>query len=146
MVTFHHIKHKPIGGNASPLFYEFQKCSNMHNNDDSDAWLPFFLESVELVYAPPADFLPPWWLSGLVSRWNFFTKKALPNTGRDNFSIFNWNPAFDLALAPIIEVKDWDNPSEDYWWACVRDQLMQPYRQASLWKTKSLISWRKRNC
>ena len=31
MMTFHHMKHKSVGSNASPLIQEFRKGSNLHN-------------------------------------------------------------------------------------------------------------------
>ena len=89
-------------------------------------WLPFFLQSVELTDVPLSDFLPPWWLSVLVSKWGFFAKEALPDSGTGCFCTLNLNPAFGLALSPFLKVKDWNKSGEDYCWVWVRDQLIQP--------------------
>ena len=78
-------------------------------------WLPFFLGKVEWVDAPPADFLPPWQLSVLLSKWNFCAKEATPDTSTACFCTLNRNLAFGLALAHFMEDEDWDNPSEDSW-------------------------------
>ena len=36
MVILHHIKHKPIGSNASPLIQEFRKGTNRIPDEDDD--------------------------------------------------------------------------------------------------------------
>ena len=58
------------------------------------------------------DFLPPWWLLLVVSNWGFFAKKAQPDTIIDNFCTLNLDPAFHLAMTPLIQVKNWGNLSE----------------------------------
>ena len=100
----------------------------------------------ELVDAPSADFLPPWWLSVLVSKWVFCPQEAQPHTSTDHFCSLNMNPAFGLALALLIEAEDWHNPSEYCCWVFAKDQLKQPWRQASLGGTVSWTLWRKENC
>ena len=49
-------------------------------------------------------------------------------------------------LGTLLEGKDWDKPMEDCCWTCTRDQLIQPYRQASLGGITSLTLQRKGNC
>ena len=51
-----------------------------------------------------------------------------------------------LVLPPLLEGKDWGKPMEDCCSACTREQLIQPYRQASLGGNTSLRLWRKGNC
>ena len=77
MVAPNHIKHKPVGCNASPLIKKFEKHTNLKHvvdvDDEEDEEVegsgtsgvhqppcpPFLLDSVELVETvPPADFLP----------------------------------------------------------------------------------------
>ena len=51
-----------------------------------------------------------------------------------------WNPIQGLALPPLLDGKDWDKPMEHCCWTC-RDQLIWPYRQASLGGITSLRLW-----
>ena len=95
---------------------------------------PFPLDSIELVETlPPADFLPLRPASFLLSKWGLSGKDAplVPGTDPDIglFCTVNWNPVHGLALPAFSGGKDWDKPTE---WACARDQLIWPYRQASL--------------
>ena len=108
---------------------------------------PFLSNSAELVETlPPADFLPHGQASFPLSKWGHLGKDAwlVPGTDPDIglFCIVNWNPVHGLALLPLLGGKDWDKPTE---WACTRDQLIQPYRHASLGGITSLRLWRKGN-
>ena len=99
MVTLHHIMHIPTGSNASPLVKKSLGCVPTCTTDEDVGeevvdcntsgtpfhMVSFFLESVELVDAPLADFPPPQQLSDLISRSGFFTKEASLESGRGPF-------------------------------------------------------------
>ena len=109
---------------------------------------PFLLDSVELVETlPPVDFLPLGQTSFPLSKWGLLVKDAplVPGTDPDIglFCTVNWNPIHGLALPALLGGKDWDKPTE---YACARDQLIWPYRQASLGGITSLRLWRKGKC
>ena len=105
---------------------------------------PFLLDSAELMETlPPADFLLPGWTSFPLSKWGLLGKDAplVPSTDPDRglFCTVNWNLVCGLTLLPILGEKDWDKATE---WACARDQLLWPYRQASIGGITSLRLWR----
>ena len=105
---------------------------------------PFLLLSAELVETlPPIDFLPPGWASFPLCKWGLLAKDAPLDSGTGLFCTVKWNPVLGLALPPLLNGKDWDNPMEDCCWSCARDQLIQPYRWASLGGITSLRLWRK---
>ena len=98
----------------SKKFEAYQSEQQMKNGEDVDdcntsgtpsPQLPFFLELVELVDTPPANFLSPWQLSGLVWNWGFFSKEKLADSGRDHFCTLNLNPGFGLVQAPLIDIE-----------------------------------------
>ena len=148
MVTPNYIKHKPVRCNASVMLdqkiwkaYQPEKTADEDDEEAEDhdtsgmptPMYPFLLVLVELVETlPPADFLPLEWASFPLSTWGFLAKDGLldPDTGL--FCTMKWNPVHGLVLLPLSEGKDWDKPIEDSCWPCARDQLIQPYRQASL--------------
>ena len=108
---------------------------------------PFLLVSIELVETlPPADFLPLGWASFPLSKWGLLSKEGPLDPGTGLFCTVKWNPVLGLVLPPLLGGKDWDKPLEDCCWACARDQLIWPYRQASLGGIISLRLWRKGNC
>ena len=145
------------------LFHWSEMCG-MHNDlkttdeDDEEAkdcetsgtlrhTAPLPLVSAEVAETlPPADFLPPQRVSVLLSKWGLFAKEATLDVGTGLFCTVKWNPSHGLALPPLLEGKEWDKPMEDCCWACARDQLIWPYRQASLGGTTFLRLWRKGNC
>ena len=87
------------------------------------------------------------WLSPVPpSKWSLLVKEAPLNPGTGLFCTVKWNPGCCLVLPALLEGKVWDNPLEDCCWACDRDQLISPYRQASLGGTTSLRPWSKGNC
>ena len=73
-------------------------------------------------------------------------QRAPLDSGTGLIYTLKWNPVCGLALPLFLEGKDWDKPIEDSCWACDRDQLIQPYRQASLGEVTSLRLLRKGNC
>ena len=102
MVALNHIKHKPVGCNASPLIKKFEKHTNLkwcrcrgwgwrgggprHIRSTDPPCPPLHLDSVELVEtAPPADFLPCRWASFPLSKWGCLGKDAplVPGTEPD---------------------------------------------------------------
>ena len=108
---------------------------------------PFLLVLVEPVETlPPADFLPLGWASFPLSKWGLLAKEGPLDPGTGLFCTVKWNPVHGLALPPLLGEKDWDKPMEDCCWACARDQLIRPYRLASLGGITSLRLWRKGNC
>ena len=117
------------------------------HQEHQSTWVPFFLASAEMVETlTPVDFLPPGWVSILLSKWGLLAKEAPLDSGTGFFCTLKWSPVHGLILPPLLEGKDWDKPMEDCCWACARDQFILPYSQASLWGTTSLRLWRKRNC
>ena len=93
------------------------------------------------------ELLPPRWASLPLSKWGILGKDAplVPGTDLDRglFYTMNWNPVCSLALPLLLGGKDWDKVTE---WACARDKLIWPYRQASLGGIILLRLWRKGNC
>ena len=165
MVTPNHIKHKPVGCNASPLIKKFDKYTNLkscrcrwwggwrswglwHIRNANPHVTPFLPVSTELMETlPSADVLPLGQASFPLSKWGLLGKDAplVPSTNPDIdlFCTVKWNPVHGLALPPLSGGKDWDKATE---WACARDQLIWPYRQASLGGITSPRLWRKGNC
>ena len=145
--------------NASPLIKNLKSIPTWKTGDEDDEEAeyhdtsraptptdPFLLVSVELVETwPPADFLPLGWASFPLSRWGLLAKDGPLDPGTGRFSTVKWNPVCGLVLPPLLEGKDWDKLIEDCCWACARDQLIWPYRQASLGGISSLRLWRKEN-
>ena len=99
-------------------------------------------------------FLPPWWLSSLVSRRCFFFKDAPPDTGTGHFCKLNLNPAnWELLMSqcqePRIELLllwrkgNWETQTS--WW-CLETDLktlakIWPLLPTHLDKALSRISW-----
>ena len=167
MVTPNHIKHKLVWCNASPLIKNLKciptwKAADVDDGEAEEAedsgtsgvptpMASFSFSSAELVETlPPGDFLPLGWASFPHSKWGLLAKDIPLGPGTDPdiglFFTVKWNPVCGLALPPLLGGKDWDKPREDWWCACARDQLIWPYRQASLGGITSLRLWRKGNC
>ena len=97
---------------------------------------PFLLVTAELVETlPPADFLSLEWASFSHTKWGLLAKDAPlgPGTDLDTGPLLYCEMESSLwsGLATPLRRKDWDKPTEDWWWACARDQLIWSYRQAS---------------
>ena len=121
MATITHIKHKPIGSNASPLILKFvelyqpaqqmnmtvMKLEDCNTSEMLCPMAPFFLESMVLLDTPQANFLPIWWLSVPMSKWGSFAKEATSDSTTCHFWTLNLTPSFSLALAPLLEVEEW---------------------------------------
>ena len=104
--------------------------------------LPVSVEPADTL--PPADFLTPGWVSVPLSKWGLLAKEAPLDPGTGLFWTVKWNPGCGLALLPLLEGKDWDKPMEDCCWACARNQLIWPYRQASLGRNHILETVKKK--
>ena len=164
MVTPNHIKHKPVGCNASPSIKKFEMHTNL--NSCRCRWWGG-RRSWGLWHIRNANPMPPFSsrlsrtggdtaTSRLLATWTsliptlqvrLLSKDAplVPGTDPDIglFCTVNWNPVHGLALPPLLGGKDWDKPTE---WTCTRDQLIWPYRQVSLGGITSLRLWRKGIC
>ena len=136
-MTFNHIKHKHIKGNASPIIKHWRNVPTCTmDEDDVDVAVDCNISGPPSSIAP---LLPRIYKSArgmtrslhtILMTVNFsFQVRLLCQwlTSRIWHRIFftlKWNLALGLVLLPLIEVEVWDKPSEDCCWAWARDQLM----------------------
>ena len=163
-VTPNHIKHKPVGCNASLLIQKFEKHTNLKHCrcrwwGGWRSWGLWHIRSTD-PHAPLSSRLSRTGGDTATSRLLATQMSLIPTVQvrplRQRCPPSPWHrpwhrsllycelePSPWSALATLLGGKDWDKPTA---WACARDQLIWPYRQASLGGITSLRLWRKGNC
>ena len=123
-----------------------RRLKNVTHRECQPPWSPLPPSISRTDRDAPADFFLLGWVSFPLYKWSLLAKDIPLDPGTGLFCTVKWNLGYGLALPSLLDRKDWDKPMEDCCWACTRDRLIWPYRQASLGGITSLRLWRKGNC